>query len=107
MQNFKEHQLIIYQNGDKFEIGKVKRITNNGAFVYYSSGDTAAKTPFDLMHPLVNAYTIIETSLGGNERSVHDQSVVAWLEKQMKKYPKSAMEGAIQTLIDNWNAGER
>ena len=67
MNNFKEGEYIIYQNGDNFEIGKIKRITENGAFVYYSSGETAAKTPFDCMHKLVNAYVIKETSLGGEE----------------------------------------
>lgn len=63
---FKEGQLIVYHNGDTYEIGKIKRVVSNGAFVYYSSGETAAKTPFDLMHPLVNAYVIGETSLGGS-----------------------------------------
>ena len=58
-------QLIIYRNGDKYEIGKIKRMTRDGAFVYYSSGETAAKTPLELMHPLVNEYVIGETSLGG------------------------------------------
>ena len=62
---FKEGEHIVYQNGDRFEIGKIKRITKDGAFVYYSSGDTAAKTPFDCMHKLVNEYTINLTSLGG------------------------------------------
>lgn len=66
MQDFKEGQLIIYHNGDRYEIGKIKRIVDNGAFVYYSSGETAAKTPFDLMHPLANAHCISETSLGGS-----------------------------------------
>ena len=65
MQKFKEGQLIIYVNGDSYEIGKIKRIVSDGAFVYYSSGETAAKTSFDLMHPLVNEYCIGETSLGG------------------------------------------
>jgi len=66
MEKFKEGQLVIYQNGDQYEIGKIKRVVSDGAFVYYSSGETAAKTPFDLMHPLVNAYVIGETSLGGS-----------------------------------------
>ena len=65
MRDFKENELIIYQNGDKFEIGKIKRLTEDGAFVYYHSGDTASKTPFDCMHKLVNNYCIIKTTLGG------------------------------------------
>lgn len=62
---FEEGEYIIYQNGDRFELGKIKRITPDGAFVYYSSGTTAAKTPFSCMHKLANEYVIGETSLGG------------------------------------------
>ena len=62
---YKEGQYIIYQNGDRFEIGKIKRLTPTGAFVYYSMGDTAAKTPYDRMHPIQNAYVIGEMGLGG------------------------------------------
>ena len=65
-QSFQEGQYIIYQNGDRYEIGKIKRIVSDGAFVFYSSGDTAAKTPFACMHPIVNEYVIGETSLGGS-----------------------------------------
>lgn len=62
---FHEGELVLYQNGSSFEIGKIKRITDNGAFVYYSSGDTAAKTPFDCLRKIINAYTIKSVSLGG------------------------------------------
>ena len=62
---FKENELIIYQNGDRFEIGRIKRLTEDGAFVYYHSGDTASKTPFDCMHKLINNYCIVKTTLGG------------------------------------------
>ena len=65
MNDFQEGQYIIYRNGDRYEIGKIKRIVSDGAFVWYSSGDTAAKTPFDCMHKLVNEYVIGETNLGG------------------------------------------
>lgn len=65
MEQFEEGEYIIYVNGDRYEIGKIKRIVEDGAFVWYSSGDTAAKTPFDCMHKLVNAYCIGETALGG------------------------------------------
>ena len=36
--DFKEGELIVYQNGDRFEIGKIKRITEDGAFVWYHEG---------------------------------------------------------------------
>lgn len=63
---FRDGEYIIYVNVDRYEIGKIKRIVNDGAFVWYSSGETAAKTPFDCMHKLENGYVIGETSLGGS-----------------------------------------
>ena len=65
--DFQVGEYIIYQNGDRYEIGKIKRLTEDGAFVYYSSGDTAAKTPYDCMRKLKNAYVVKETSLGGED----------------------------------------
>lgn len=65
MSNFKPGDLIIYQNGDRYEIGKIKRLTEDGAFVWYHTGETAAKTPFDAMHKIANAYAITKTELGG------------------------------------------
>lgn len=62
---FHEGEIILYQNGSSFEVGRIKRIVADGAFVYYSEGDTAAKTPFDCMRKIVNARTIKLTSLGG------------------------------------------
>ena len=63
--DFQVGEYIIYQNGDSYEIGKIKRLTEDGVFVYYSSGDTASKTPYYCMHKLINAYVVKETSLGG------------------------------------------
>lgn len=65
MGKFKAGEYIIYVNGDKYELGRIKSITKDGAFVAYHEGETGAKTPFDLMHKLVNAYCIKETTLGG------------------------------------------
>ena len=42
--DFKVGDLIIYQNGDRFEIGKIKRMVDDGAFVWYSTGETEAIT---------------------------------------------------------------
>ena len=65
MDEFKEGQYIVYKNGNSYEIGKIKRVVNDGAFVYYSDGDTASKTPFGCMHEIINDYAIGETNLGG------------------------------------------
>lgn len=62
---FAEGEYIIYRNGDNYELGKIKRVVEDGAFVYYHEGDTAAKTPFDCMHKLINGFVIKETTLGG------------------------------------------
>ncbi len=65
--SYREGELILYQNGDCFEIGKIKRLTPTGAFVWYSEGDTASKTPYENLHKIANDYTIIQTTLGGYE----------------------------------------
>lgn len=75
MNEFKPGELIIYRNGERYEIGKIKRITEDGAFVWYHEGDTTAKTPFDCMHKLVNAYTIKETSLGGTGTTLKNSTL--------------------------------
>ena len=63
--DFKIGEYIIYVNGDRFEIGRIKSFSKNGAFICYSEGETAANTPFDLIHKLINGFTIKATSLGG------------------------------------------
>ena len=65
--DFKEGQYIIYhdESTDLYELGRIKSLRDDGAFVAYHSGETGAKTPYDLMHPLVNAFVIEKTMLGG------------------------------------------
>ena len=55
---FHEGELIVYQNGETFQIGEIKRICDEGAFVWYHEGDTASLTPFENMHKLQNAFCI-------------------------------------------------
>lgn len=66
MTTFDVGEYIIYVNGDRYEIGRIKSLTPTGAFVAYHEGETGAKTPYDLMHKLVNGYCIRETTLGGD-----------------------------------------
>lgn len=58
-------EYIIYRNGEKYELGRIASLREDGAFVCYHDGETAAKTPYDHMHKLINAYTIKDTSIGG------------------------------------------
>lgn len=62
---FRVGEYIIYVNGDRYELGRIKSLTPTGAFVAYHDGETGAKTPYDVMHKLVNSFTIKETTLGG------------------------------------------
>ena len=73
MSKWVEGEYIIYVNGDKYEIGRIKSICDDGAFVAYHEGETGARTPWDCMHKLINEYCIKETTLGGEffkERSM-------------------------------------
>lgn len=71
----KEGQLVIFdQYGDKCQIGKIKRITDSGAFVWYSEGETAAKTPFSCLKQIDNSFAIKRVALGSpaKKMSLHD-----------------------------------
>ena len=57
---FKPGELIVYQCGDRYEVGKVKSVNGDSAFVWYSSGDTTANTPVSSMHKIENVHSIEE-----------------------------------------------
>ena len=65
MEEFKVGEYIIYVNGDRYELGRIKILTEDGAFICYHEGETAAKTPYDLIHKLMNSFTIKDTTIGG------------------------------------------
>lgn len=58
---------VLYMNGSDFELGRIKRIDFNArvAYVWYSEGETASRTPFDNLIRLTNGYVCGGTSLGG------------------------------------------
>ena len=72
--NFKEGDLVMYAPMDRYrkiyktEIGKFKRYNSDKscAFVYYSSGDTAACTPIEYLYPIFNSFHI-KTCLGNGD----------------------------------------
>lgn len=56
---FKEGQLIIYKGSNGYEIGRIKKIKDGkSAWIWYTCGDTAALTDFELINPIVNDYCI-------------------------------------------------
>ena len=75
--DFRAGEYILYQNGNRFELGKIKRLCDDGAFVWYSSGETAAKTPYECMHKIVNSHVISHTILGGAALTDQELSLTA------------------------------
>lgn len=70
---FEPNELFVYVNGDKWELGMVKRPNNtgDGYFCWYSRGDTAANTPLRCMHKLANAgWTHIEQALDSSTEEI-------------------------------------
>ena len=65
MKDYSVGEYIIYRNDDKYELGRIKSLQENGAFVAYHEGETGALTPYDRMHKLINRYCIKDTTLGG------------------------------------------
>lgn len=66
MNDYSVGEYIIYQNGDKYELGRIKSLREDGAFVAYHDGETGAKTPYSHMHKLINRHSIVKTTLGGD-----------------------------------------
>lgn len=58
-------EYIIYQNGNTYELGRIKSLNAHGAFVVYHDGETGALTQYQNMHRISNSYVIKETTLGG------------------------------------------
>ena len=46
------------------EIGKIKKLCKDGAFVNYHNGETASKTNYENLYKLKNAYVIEKENLG-------------------------------------------
>lgn len=68
---FKPGELFIYQNGDRYEIGKVKGVKDEThCWCWYHEGETAASTPINVMHKIMNDYCIKRTTLGGATEEV-------------------------------------
>lgn len=56
---YKEGQLVIYKGSNGYKIGKIKKIKDDhSAWIWHTSGDTAALTDFSLINPLINDYYI-------------------------------------------------
>lgn len=64
--SLKHGDYVVYLKcSDYVEIGRVTEVREDGAFVCYHEGETAALTPFDKLAIISNDYTIKQTGLGG------------------------------------------
>lgn len=64
-------EVVLYQNGDKFELGIVKiDCGNDEYFINYHTGDTAARTHARHLHKISNLYAfeIYRLDTEGNVR---------------------------------------
>jgi len=74
MDRFKEGEIVCFigkaPDGAIYsvEIGKIKRLCKDGAFVYYHTGDTPAKTNYEDLYKINNLYAI--NNLGGLNKGV-------------------------------------
>lgn len=68
---FNEGEIVVFigksHDGEIYtvEIGKIKRLCEDGAFVYYHTGETAAKTNYEDLYKIKNVYAI--DNLGGSK----------------------------------------
>ena len=68
---------VLYQNGDRFELGIIKRVYGDDEyFVYYHTGDTAARTHARHLHKISNAYAyhIYRLDPDDHERKLEPES---------------------------------
>lgn len=61
--DFTVGQMVVYCNGGDehvgaVEVGVVKSLRDDGAFVAYGCGDTCAKTPYGCMLPVSNSFAV-------------------------------------------------
>ena len=69
---FEQGELFVYVNGDRWELGQVKRPREDGKYAcWYHTGDTASVTNPENMHKLANAgFSHIEREDNTAERKV-------------------------------------
>lgn len=72
-EQYKPGEVFIYQNGDRIELGIVKRVNDRVPghyFAWFNVGDTAAGVGEEDMHKIANGYAfrIVRLDPDGNER---------------------------------------
>ncbi len=75
MNKFNVNELVLYQNGERFELGIVKAIVekaNGYAYrVWYHTGDTTALTDESLLHKVENSYAFNVIRKSANNKDIN------------------------------------
>lgn len=60
---FKDGEYVLYNKAGTYQIGKIKKCLDCGAYVWYHEGQTTALTSYEYLHHIDNGYVIKLTSL--------------------------------------------
>ena len=107
--NYKIGQIVIYQNGNSFEVGKIEKMTGEaGAWVKYHTGETLALTPYECLHPIVNEYAIESFVNDKEEKTIKEYTVEMFGQFKTRRLIKAeneqeAKEEAMDKLYEETN----
>lgn len=91
-----EGEPVIYQNGDKFELGIVKSICGHDEyFINYHTGDTAARTHARHLHKISNNYAFGIVRFNPDDEKI-DRVVIP-----KKEYDKMVSDVETKVRLDN------
>lgn len=100
---FEANELVAFIGKDNkgeiytVEIGKIKKLCKDGAFVWYHTGNTAAKTNYTDLYKIKNLYAI--DNLGGqSDEKLHGIEALQMSEDTLKELEKKEN---INILKDN------
>lgn len=98
MEEYSVGEYVVYRNGEKYELGRIKSLREDGAFVAYHEGETGALTPYSHMHKLINRYCIKDTTLGGDYFKANTPQTDAEITELVK--------GIVHKMIDDSDIAE-
>lgn len=71
MNKFNKGEVVLYQNGERFELGIVKEVAGNKYRVWYHTGDSTALTDESLLHKVDNLYAFNVIRKSANNKDIN------------------------------------
>lgn len=87
-ENIRAGMPVLYMKSkDHVELGIVKRVSHNGAFVRYHMGDTAANTPAHMLTPIFNEYSfqIIRKDVNNEVKTQHARQLATLIAENIQQ----------------------